>query len=522
MTDFLRNLLFRSFAVASVLGLLAHGSFRNLSIIPRVIASVVTLDQQGDKYQQQLEADPISGSDRQRLYSQIYFLQKLKDLLGPPEGCAAELQFEGTHLEGASNFYAKLHQGYVSQISVEDVWLLSQYINSHLSDWRLHPGRPIPSCLIQRAGGGGSTPVDFRLNDEGHLFVDFHFPPNSGSFGSVYTLFGYGTQDNAAKKVTKVEDSSVGPPKTAHDQKVANDKAAALKYALHEEQSHLHMISKLPRESRMGLVDTLSVKGGEILQLLYDRDWESQLQKIKRLENPPAILPILRLFAQLGEGLKTLHTKLGMVHSDIKPNNILVSMMDQDLYKGRAVHADFGLSYIASEELKNDPHQKPIRGTPGFMPPEAFEPWIGLNDEQRIINAQKGDVYALNVTLALALRPNLLTWQSCGFPQNPGYQDCYRHNMKLLAESQLANPDPIDAFLLKGLSADLAERPTAAEWKSSLIALMHTLGTSTGAGLAGVPGGSHGGQIKNANLRKRLPPDLPESSIHYKIPKVVP
>lgn len=78
----------------------------------------------------------------------------------------------------------------------------------------------------------------------------------------------------------------------------------------------------------------------------------------------------LGLFEQLATGLAELHQE-GIVHRDVKPENIIVSTLD-----GRIKIIDFGLSRLRSAPVQKRPrgfggdHSLTAVGTPGYAPPE--------------------------------------------------------------------------------------------------------------------------------------------------------
>lgn len=91
----------------------------------------------------------------------------------------------------------------------------------------------------------------------------------------------------------------------------------------------------------------------------------------------------LQVLHQMASGLAYLHSE-GIVHGDIKPENILISLNDPVLIK----LADFGLCKevtfpgrkISQTDLKSDLSScigsftlTTIRGTPGWTPPESIK-----------------------------------------------------------------------------------------------------------------------------------------------------
>ncbi|MFO0552724.1 MAG: protein kinase [Polyangiaceae bacterium] len=92
---------------------------------------------------------------------------------------------------------------------------------------------------------------------------------------------------------------------------------------------------------------------------------------------------IVELVAQVGEGLRAMH-EAGLVHRDVKPENILVGN------DGRARIGDFGLA----ARLEAEPGKGAIAGTPAYMSPEQVH--------ARAVDA-RSDQFSLSVVLFEAL-----------------------------------------------------------------------------------------------------------------------
>jgi tetratricopeptide (TPR) repeat protein len=90
------------------------------------------------------------------------------------------------------------------------------------------------------------------------------------------------------------------------------------------------------------------------------------------------------IVAQVGDGLQAAHLA-GLVHSDVKPANILV-----DHVTGRAKIGDFGLARLAAEESQLT-REGLMRGTPAYLSPEQARGELPPN--------ARSDVYSLGVTL---------------------------------------------------------------------------------------------------------------------------
>lgn len=110
-------------------------------------------------------------------------------------------------------------------------------------------------------------------------------------------------------------------------------------------------------------------------------------------EKPMAIYEACRIVCQAAEGLAHAHQH-GLVHRDVKPQNVLVSAEDQvkvvDFGLANYVEADAGGHGITSAGV--------IVGTPDYLSPEQIR-------EQPVDH--RADIYALGCTLyfALAARP---------------------------------------------------------------------------------------------------------------------
>ncbi len=94
-----------------------------------------------------------------------------------------------------------------------------------------------------------------------------------------------------------------------------------------------------------------------------------QRLKARGALSPEEALPILR---QVASGLDYAHG-CGVVHRDIKPDNILLDA------KGRAVISDFGVAHLESSDLTRTGE---VLGTPHFMSPEQVmgQPLDGRSD----------------------------------------------------------------------------------------------------------------------------------------------
>jgi len=101
-----------------------------------------------------------------------------------------------------------------------------------------------------------------------------------------------------------------------------------------------------------------------------------------------SITQILQLFQQLCTGIGFAHEK-GIIHCDIKPNNVLVTSIDD---KATVKIIDFGISQLAMHNSDKDDAYE-ISGTPAYLAPEI------LSQKEVLINDTRRDVYALGILL---------------------------------------------------------------------------------------------------------------------------
>jgi serine/threonine-protein kinase len=144
---------------------------------------------------------------------------------------------------------------------------------------------------------------------------------------------------------------------------------------------------------------------------------------------------------QVLSGLAEAH-RLGMVHRDVKPENVLISEARE------AKVADFGLAVAAAQAGAS--HAGTIMGTPVYLSPEQVA--VGAADP-------RSDVYAAGILLY-----ELLT----GTPPYTGdtaISVAYRHvNSDVPAPSQIAGdvPPELDAFVQRATRRDPTARPADA------------------------------------------------------------
>jgi serine/threonine protein kinase len=171
-------------------------------------------------------------------------------------------------------------------------------------------------------------------------------------------------------------------------------------------------------------------------------------QEIER-RGPLPLAEIVEITRQAAAGLGAAH-KLGIVHRDVKPANIMLTHDDDGQLVVRVL--DFGIARL-SEPDSTGSHTKTgiVMGTPHFMSPEQALGKTGDKIDRR------SDIYSL----AMAVY-QMLTG-SVAFDSDSWMQVIYKHINEApvppsQARPQLGNISPIDQVVMKGLEKDREKR----------------------------------------------------------------
>ena len=393
---------------------------------------------------------------RALIQSQIALLDQLNARLMPP-GCQTTPVADPAVLEGVLSVVGRTRAQNLD-IDVEDALSISRHIESSLERWRSTPEVPIPGYHFISSPSGRLLEVRFHLDVNNNLYLDVGNQIGQGRYKDVRRLFGYRTFRDAALTVNRQPENE------------------SYVRAFQREIRVLERIGALPAASRRGLVEPIFVNSGPPLQHVYE---SSLAEAAKDPRGPlytqgsggPNEALYLELFAQLGEGTATLHSRLHLVHSDIKPANILIHT---NPLTGRpeAVLADFGLSFSPEADLRCN---QPYRGysSAGYMGPEIVQGYSGYGWE-RAENLYKGDVFALSATLAALLRPQMVRkLLRCRFETRTAecaatYAPCAETALRTMREHFGRTTDPITRFLLRGLESNVFRRPTLEIWRNEL------------------------------------------------------
>ncbi len=170
-------------------------------------------------------------------------------------------------------------------------------------------------------------------------------------------------------------------------------------------------------------------------------DGESLGQRVER-DGPVPEAEAVRLIAQVCDGLQKAH-KQGLVHRDVKPDNILLNR------EGQAKLTDLGLVKELDDNLNLTKTGRGL-GTPHFMAPEQFRNAKGVD--------VRCDIYSVGATLY-----TMVTGQVPFGTAGP--LDCWMKKIRneFPAPKAVAPhlSDRIDWAIRRAMSADPAQRPAS-------------------------------------------------------------
>ena len=155
------------------------------------------------------------------------------------------------------------------------------------------------------------------------------------------------------------------------------------------------------------------------------------LRKLIQGSTVPSLDRTRRWFTQVAAALEHAYSK-GIVHRDVKPDNIVISSNDQN-----AVLVDFGIA-LTADDVRSLTKDGYVIGTPAYMSPEqaAGEDFDG-----------RSDLYSLGITLYETLSGHL--------PHPGGYQS--------LSDANEAVPPAIDDLIKECLVQDRNARMQSAQ-----------------------------------------------------------
>jgi len=252
----------------------------------------------------------------------------------------------------------------------------------------------------------------------------------AGGMGRVYRAFDKKVDEEVALKLLK--------PAIAADKRIVERFRNELKIARKIRHANVCAMFDLGEEGKNLFISMEYVRG---------EDLSSLIRRTEKLTAGKAVL----IARQVAEGLGEAH-KLGVVHRDLKPGNI---MIDKD---GSAKIMDFGIA--RSLTLPGTTLEGMIIGTPEYMSPEQVE---GKPVDPR------SDIYSLGIILyeMVTGRPP--------FAGDTPFSVAYKHRHEAPEDPRKFNPhlpDALNRVILRCLEKDREARYQTAQ---ELLADLETL-----------------------------------------------
>ncbi|GGL03195.1 hypothetical protein GCM10011588_17380 [Nocardia jinanensis] len=178
-----------------------------------------------------------------------------------------------------------------------------------------------------------------------------------------------------------------------------------------------------------------------------------------RRDGPLSSENVLWIGSKIAGALEAAH-RLGIVHRDVKPGNILLTDF------GEPALTDFGIAHIGGGF---ETAAGTVTGSPAFTAPEVLEGQP---------STPEADVYGLGATLFCALTGHAAFERRSGENMVTQFLRITTHPVPDLRESGIA--DDVSALVEKAMSRDRRERPSPAELGEAIRRIQRRRGISTG------------------------------------------
>ena len=193
---------------------------------------------------------------------------------------------------------------------------------------------------------------------------------------------------------------------------------------------------------------------------------EGESLRARLARGPLAVAEVVSVLKDVSKALAYAHQR-GVVHRDIKPDNVLIS-------GGTAVVTDFGIAKAISAARTGDGGATLTQvgtsiGTPAYMAPEQAAGDAGID--------HRADIYALG-----AMAYELLTGQLV-FPDRTAPRMLAAHmseEPRPLGELRADVPAPLAELVMRCLAKDPANRPQSA---GDVVRVLETISSGSGAAM---------------------------------------
>ncbi len=226
-------------------------------------------------------------------------------------------------------------------------------------------------CHRDRPSAGWPLVMNSKFPHLGQTIGDRYFLNRhigGGSVGTVYQARDLDINRQYAAKIISLSDPNVG---------------VALEDLRERTTREVEVLSRLSNPHIVKIYDVLVVQD-DVYALLLDHVRCHSLASILERAERVNVLKALNIARQMAQGLYEAH-QMGIVHCDIKPENIMIEMLP---IRGCFVHIlDFGVAEI----LGFQPKQNTYYGTPFYSAPEQFKNPEAID--------HRTDIYALGAVL---------------------------------------------------------------------------------------------------------------------------
>lgn len=334
-----------------------------------------------------------------------------------------------------------------------------------------------PSQSCQYPYEKSQTPLDISFGPDCKM-IHLIFPgpkkepgdARTGSSKGAHTSYIYGTWEDHCQlkfhngykeienEVSRLEEEIKVTKDTLVKARLENN-LHHWKKKLEEVDREIEILSRLKGQSFPGLPRVLHANRDRFAM----ESFQQELFDVRSLPFPTW----LRLGHQINAGLTKLH-EMGFIHSDIKPENIMLSNIDRPI-DSKGAYVDPGAGYYP-RKLCEEGQARPIRGTLEFFAPDQQEGvWADPKDcIKSEIYAQKDDVFS-HAAMIFKLRYGDAPWhdncepgKSCCGKSSFNKKVCPQH--EIWRDRLLTSKDEIDQLIGRSISIDPNQRPTMVEF----------------------------------------------------------